>query len=149
MEAAGTSDTSVNFYQTTCRSNPEESQHHTRRREDIRPDREMCFSHTCSEERDLLDTEHRDSKTALGEILCLSSRPCRFCCPPTDRTVERNSQLHSKARRYTSGSPIRLRGVVFRFNDNLDIHFVKYSSYRKIHQIKVFCALSYVSVLFL
>jgi hypothetical protein len=31
MEAAGTSETSVNFYQTTRRKNPEDSQLYTRR----------------------------------------------------------------------------------------------------------------------
>jgi hypothetical protein len=33
MEAANTSETSVNFYQTTRRNNPEDSHLHTRRRE--------------------------------------------------------------------------------------------------------------------
>jgi hypothetical protein len=33
MEAASTSETSVNFYQTTWRYNPEDSHLHTRRRE--------------------------------------------------------------------------------------------------------------------
>jgi hypothetical protein len=36
MEAASTSQTSVNFYQTTRRYNPEDSHLHTRRRENIR-----------------------------------------------------------------------------------------------------------------
>jgi hypothetical protein len=33
MEAASTSETSVNFYQTICRNNPEDSHLHTRRHE--------------------------------------------------------------------------------------------------------------------
>jgi hypothetical protein len=36
MEAASTSETSVNFYHTTRRSNPEDSNHHTRRRENLK-----------------------------------------------------------------------------------------------------------------
>jgi hypothetical protein len=33
MEAASTSETSLNYYQTTLRNNPEDSHIHTRRRE--------------------------------------------------------------------------------------------------------------------
>jgi hypothetical protein len=36
MEAASTSETSINFYQTTRRCNPEDSQLHTRRRENLK-----------------------------------------------------------------------------------------------------------------
>jgi hypothetical protein len=36
MEAASTSETSVNFYQTALRNNPENSNLHTRRRENLR-----------------------------------------------------------------------------------------------------------------
>jgi hypothetical protein len=36
MEAACTSETSVNFYHTTRRNNPEDSRLHTRRRENIK-----------------------------------------------------------------------------------------------------------------
>jgi hypothetical protein len=36
MEAASTSETSVNFYQTTQRYNPEGSHFHTRRRENLK-----------------------------------------------------------------------------------------------------------------
>jgi hypothetical protein len=36
MEAASTSETSVNFYQTTRRYNPEDSHLHTRRRENLK-----------------------------------------------------------------------------------------------------------------
>jgi hypothetical protein len=36
MEAASTSETSVNFYQTTRRYNPEDSDLHTRRRENLK-----------------------------------------------------------------------------------------------------------------
>jgi hypothetical protein len=36
MEAASTSQTSVNFYHTTRRSNPEDSRLHTRRRENLK-----------------------------------------------------------------------------------------------------------------
>jgi hypothetical protein len=36
MEAANTSETSVNFYQTTWRNNPEDSHLHTRRRENLK-----------------------------------------------------------------------------------------------------------------
>jgi hypothetical protein len=36
MEAARTSETSVNFYQTTRRNNPEDSYLHTRRRENLK-----------------------------------------------------------------------------------------------------------------
>jgi hypothetical protein len=36
MEAASTSETSVNFYQTTRRNNPEGSHLHTRRRENLK-----------------------------------------------------------------------------------------------------------------
>jgi hypothetical protein len=35
MEAASVSETSVNFYQTTRRNNPEDSHLHTRRRENL------------------------------------------------------------------------------------------------------------------
>jgi hypothetical protein len=36
MEVASTYETSVNFYQTTRRNNPEESHLHTRRRENLK-----------------------------------------------------------------------------------------------------------------
>jgi hypothetical protein len=36
MEAASTSETSVNFYQTTRRNNPENSYFHSRRRENLK-----------------------------------------------------------------------------------------------------------------
>jgi hypothetical protein len=36
MEAASTSETSVNFYQTTWRNNPEHSHLHFRRRENLK-----------------------------------------------------------------------------------------------------------------
>jgi hypothetical protein len=36
MEAASTSETSVNFYRTTRRYNPEDSHLHTRRRENLK-----------------------------------------------------------------------------------------------------------------
>jgi hypothetical protein len=36
MEAASTSETLVNFYQTTWRYNPEDSYLHTRRRENLK-----------------------------------------------------------------------------------------------------------------
>jgi hypothetical protein len=36
MEAASTSETSVNFYQTTQRNNPEDSHLHTRSRENLK-----------------------------------------------------------------------------------------------------------------
>jgi hypothetical protein len=36
MAAASTSETSVNFYQTTRRNNPEDSHLHTRRRETLK-----------------------------------------------------------------------------------------------------------------
>jgi hypothetical protein len=36
MEAASTSETSVNFYQTTRRNNPEDSHLHTRSRESMK-----------------------------------------------------------------------------------------------------------------
>jgi hypothetical protein len=36
IEGAITSDTSVNFYQTTRRNNPEDSHFHTRRRENLK-----------------------------------------------------------------------------------------------------------------
>jgi hypothetical protein len=36
MEAASISETSVNFYQTTLRNNPEDNRLHTRRRENLK-----------------------------------------------------------------------------------------------------------------
>jgi hypothetical protein len=36
MKAAGTSETLVNFYQTTRRNNPEDSHLHTRRRKNLK-----------------------------------------------------------------------------------------------------------------
>jgi hypothetical protein len=39
MEAAGTSETLVNFYQTTRRNNPEDIYFHTRRRENLKSDK--------------------------------------------------------------------------------------------------------------
>jgi hypothetical protein len=36
MEAASTSETSANFYQTAQRNNPEDSHLHTRRRENLK-----------------------------------------------------------------------------------------------------------------
>jgi hypothetical protein len=43
MEAASTSETLVNFYQTTRRYNPEDSHLHTRRRENLRSSL-LCYS---------------------------------------------------------------------------------------------------------
>jgi hypothetical protein len=37
MEAASTSETSVNFYQTTRHNNPEDNHLHTRRSENLKP----------------------------------------------------------------------------------------------------------------
>jgi hypothetical protein len=42
MEAASTSETSVNFYQTTQRNNPEDSHLHTRRRENLKSHLKGC-----------------------------------------------------------------------------------------------------------
>jgi hypothetical protein len=36
MDSASTSETSINFYQTTRRSNPEDRQLHTRRRQNLK-----------------------------------------------------------------------------------------------------------------
>jgi hypothetical protein len=41
MEAASTSETSINFYQTTRRYNPEDSHLHTHRRENLKSYREL------------------------------------------------------------------------------------------------------------
>jgi hypothetical protein len=43
MKAASTSETSVNFYQTTRRNNPEDSHHHTRRRENLKSRSNLNF----------------------------------------------------------------------------------------------------------
>jgi hypothetical protein len=43
MEAASTSETSVNFYQTTRRNNPEDSHLHTRRRENLKFRYLFCY----------------------------------------------------------------------------------------------------------
>jgi hypothetical protein len=43
MEAASTSETSVNFYQTTRRNNSEYSHLHTRRRENLKSHARWCF----------------------------------------------------------------------------------------------------------
>jgi hypothetical protein len=43
MEAASTSETSVNFYQTARRNNPEDSHLHTRRRENLKSRFLTCF----------------------------------------------------------------------------------------------------------
>jgi hypothetical protein len=51
MEAASTSETSVNLYQTTLLNNPEDSHLHVRRRENLKP---KLFS-TCLQQ----DTENR------------------------------------------------------------------------------------------
>jgi hypothetical protein len=45
MEAARTSETLVNFYQTARRYNPEGSHLHTRRRENLKSISKMFFSH--------------------------------------------------------------------------------------------------------
>jgi hypothetical protein len=42
MEAASTSKTSVNFYQTTRRNNPEDNYPHTRRRENLKSHYKSC-----------------------------------------------------------------------------------------------------------
>jgi hypothetical protein len=44
MEAAGISETSVNFYQTTRRNNPEEGHLQTRRRENLKSQLAIPFS---------------------------------------------------------------------------------------------------------
>jgi hypothetical protein len=43
MEVADTSETSVNFYRTTRRDNPEDSHLHTRRRENLKSHLESIF----------------------------------------------------------------------------------------------------------
>jgi hypothetical protein len=43
MEAANTSETSVNFYQTTWPNVPEDSHLHTRRRQNLKSHQEMIF----------------------------------------------------------------------------------------------------------
>jgi hypothetical protein len=43
MEAANTSETSVNFYQTTECNNPEDSHLHTRRHENLKSDIKYIF----------------------------------------------------------------------------------------------------------
>jgi hypothetical protein len=43
IEAARTSETLVNFYQTTQRYNPEDSHYHTRRRENLKSYLEIQF----------------------------------------------------------------------------------------------------------
>jgi hypothetical protein len=45
MEAASTSETSVNFYQTTQRCNPEDSHLHTRRRENPKSQNDYFLKH--------------------------------------------------------------------------------------------------------
>jgi receptor-type tyrosine-protein phosphatase gamma len=47
MEVARTSETSVNFYQTTWRNNPEDSHLHTRRRENMKS--HGCVYNHCQE----------------------------------------------------------------------------------------------------
>jgi hypothetical protein len=47
MEAASTSETSVSFYQTTRRNNPEDSHLHTRRRENLKSHIMTFFSKSC------------------------------------------------------------------------------------------------------
>jgi hypothetical protein len=44
MEAASTSETSVNFYQTARRNNPEDSHLHTRHRENLKSDERKYVS---------------------------------------------------------------------------------------------------------
>jgi hypothetical protein len=44
MKAASTSETSVNFYQTTRRNNPEDSRLYTRRREKLKSHRRLDVS---------------------------------------------------------------------------------------------------------
>jgi hypothetical protein len=50
MEAASTSETSVNFYETTRRNIPEDSHLHTRRRKNLKSlmKRLVCFEQMCS-----------------------------------------------------------------------------------------------------
>jgi hypothetical protein len=43
MEAASASETSVNFYQTTRRNNPEDNHLHLRRRENLKSHQEHIF----------------------------------------------------------------------------------------------------------
>jgi hypothetical protein len=43
IKAASTSETSVNFYQTTRRNNPEDSHIHTRRRENLKSTSDLSF----------------------------------------------------------------------------------------------------------
>jgi hypothetical protein len=45
MEAASTSETSVNFYRATRRNNPEDSHLHTRRRENLKSHTVWGYDH--------------------------------------------------------------------------------------------------------
>jgi hypothetical protein len=44
MEAASTSETLVNFYQTTWHYNPEDSHLHTRHRENLKSNEAVCVN---------------------------------------------------------------------------------------------------------
>jgi hypothetical protein len=49
MEAASTSETSANFYQTTRRNNPHDSHLHTRRRENLKSRLKICHDRFLSQ----------------------------------------------------------------------------------------------------
>jgi hypothetical protein len=86
MEAESTSETSVNFYQTTRLNNPEDSHLHTRRRENLK----CHWSLTLSEEHKLRVSENRVLRT--DEVT-------------GGRKKLRNEELHSL---YSSAGIIRM-----------------------------------------
>jgi hypothetical protein len=70
MEAASTSETSVNFYQTTRRNTPEDSHLHTRRRENLESHYTFFFVKAPKEcESDIIFTEAFTKKKKALRII--------------------------------------------------------------------------------
>jgi hypothetical protein len=72
MAAASISETSVNFYQTTQRYNPEDSHLHTRRREDWK----SCFNYIKIYLLWSLDINHTDNEHRAVNYVCSTHMLC-------------------------------------------------------------------------
>jgi hypothetical protein len=95
MEAASTSETSVNFYQTTRRNNPEDSHLHTRRRVNLKSHFSACLTTVmrcaidAKEQNKEVGTVHNLFQKSLGIfiIYVLSLIPFFFVIPDVPRTT--------------------------------------------------------------
>jgi hypothetical protein len=68
MEAAGTSETSINFYQTTRRNNLEDSHLHTRRHENLKSHQEIKFKKRKATQSSVRNETQRDRQRKVKKV---------------------------------------------------------------------------------